>query len=110
MPNAPKKKIRPWSTIKEAQSRSIDMRWFYNSPKWRRFSKAYKKRHPDCVDCLEEGIIEPTAVTDHIVRYIDGGEGFDLDHLNDIDFEPRCQRHHNSRSGKQSHGFKGGMG
>lgn len=110
MPSKPTKQKRPWVAERKTQSRSIDMTWFYNSRKWRKFSKAYKLRHPLCCDCEAEGVMTPTQVTDHIVRYVDDGPGFDLDNLKDKDFKPRCNKHHNSRSGKQSHGLKGDMG
>ncbi|WP_370214819.1 hypothetical protein [Mesoflavibacter profundi] len=104
MPTRPEKRKRPWKTEKLAHQRAIDMSWFYNDRRWRRFSKAYKQRHPLCCDCEDEGVSTPTQVTDHIVRYLDGGTGFDLDDLKDEDFKPRCKRHHDARSGRQAHG------
>ena len=103
MPTRPEKRKRPWVQERKPQQRAINMDWFYQDYRWRRFSKRYKERHPLCIDCEAEGITTPTDVTDHIVRYVEGGSGFDLDNLNDKDFEPRCNKHHNSRSGKQSH-------
>ena len=110
MPLAPKKRNRPWKQEKKQQSRSIDMSWFYNSRKWRRFSKEYKAHNTLCVACDAEGIVTPSKVTDHLVRYVDGGTGFDLDNLKAKDFQSLCDQHHNSKSGKESHGFKRGMG
>jgi 5-methylcytosine-specific restriction protein A len=86
------------------------MSWFYQSYKWRKFSKAFKKRNPLCVDCLLEDVSTPVQVTDHKIRYLDGGLGFDLENLEDKYFDPLCNDHHNSKSGKESHGFKRGMG
>lgn len=110
MPNAPKKHKRPWAKVYKPHQRSINMDWFYQSYAWRKFSKAYKERHPLCIDCEAEGIVSPSEVTDHKVRYLDDGPGFDLENLKDEYFEPRCNKHHNSRSGRQSGSNKRGMG
>lgn len=104
MPNSPKKRNRPWVVKRPKQHRSIDMTWFYNDSRWRKFSKAFKQRHPLCIDCDKKGIVTQTEVTDHKIRYVEGGPGFDLNNLKDKDFEPRCAKCHNSRSGRQSHG------
>lgn len=95
---------------RKPQHREVNMDWFYQDYRWRKFSKGYKKRHLLCVDCLEEGITSPTKVTDHIERFEHGGQGFDLDDLKDEYFKPLCNKHHNKKSGKQRHGFKGDMG
>jgi len=113
MPNAPLKRKRPWRVVRKPHQRSIDMSWFYNSRKWRKFSKGYKERHPLCCKCQAKGIATPTEVSDHIVRYVDDGPGFDLDNLKDKYFQPLCKSCHDSKSGKEAHGFKenkGGMG
>jgi len=110
MPNAPESKKRPWVQPRKKQQRAVNMDWFYQDKRWRKFSKAYKQRHPLCIECDKEGVATPSQVTDHIVRYLDGGLGFDLDNLNDEFFNPLCNKHHNSKSGKESHGFKRGMG
>ena len=107
MPTLPTKKNRPWIEKRKPHEVAIKMDWFYNNWKWRKFSSAYKKRHPLCAECEREGIITQTEVTDHLVRYVHGGPGFDLNNLNDEDFQPLCNKHHNSRSGKQTHGYKG---
>ena len=106
MPYKPKQKKRPWQAVRKQQTRAIDMSWFYNSSKWRKFSKAFKQRNPICVTCESKGIVTPATVTDHLVRFVDGGEGFDLENLNDKDFQALCDTCHNSKSGKEAHGFK----
>lgn len=114
MPYKPKKNKRPWVKEYKPQQRIVNMDWFYQDYRWRKFSKGFKQRHPLCIRCEEKGISTPTCVTDHKVRYIDGGPGFDLDALKDEDFEPLCDyrfnKCHESKSGKESHGFKRGMG
>jgi len=109
MPEAPKKRSRPWVKLKVKHARSIDMSWFYNDRRWRKFSANYKKGK-NCLECEKNGVVTPAQVTDHLVRYVDGGEGFDLDNLKDKDFQPLCNEHHNSKSGKEAHGYKRGMG
>ena len=110
MPNAPKKRHRPWKPVRVQQQRAINMDWFYQDNRWRNFSKGFKKRFPLCVDCDSKGIAQPTKVTDHKTRYVDNGPGFDLDNLKDEYFSPMCASCHNSKSGRESHGYKGGMG
>jgi len=110
MPNTPKKRNRPWVKNLKQHERVIDMSWFYNDTRWRKFSKSYKLRHPLCVRCEERGELTPTQVTDHKVRYLDSGPGFNLDDLKDEYFEPLCNKDHNSKSGKEAHGYKRGMG
>lgn len=110
MPTAPQKKRRPWKQEYKPQQRVVDMSWFYNNRKWRNFSIAFKQRHPLCIRCEEREIVTPSTVTDHKVRFVDGGPGFNLDDLKDEYFDPLCDQDHNSKSGKEAHGFKRGMG
>ena len=109
MANRPEKKNRPWQIQRIQHERVIDMAWFYNSRRWRKFSKQYKKDNPLCIACDAEGVATPSTVTDHLVRYVDNGQGFNLDELNYKDFQPLCDSCHNSKSGKEAHG-KRGMG
>lgn len=106
MPTAPKKIKRHWQKERVKQQRVVDMSWFYNSWKWRKFSKAFKQRNPLCCMCEAEGIATPSTVTDHITRYVAGGPGFELNDLKDKYFQPLCDFHHNQKSGKEAHGFK----
>jgi len=114
MPYKPKKINRPWQKKTVKQSRVNDMSWFYQDKRWRKFSKGFKVRHPFCVRCAENDIVTPSCVTDHKVRYVDGGKGFDLDDLKDEYFEPLCDyrfnKCHEKKSGKEAHGYKKGMG
>ena len=103
MPTLPNKVKRPWQAEYKPQQRIVDMSWFYNNWRWRVFSKRYKDRHPLCKQCKDDGIVTPVTVTDHIVRYINKGPGFDLDNLKDEYFQPLCDSCHNSKSGKEAH-------
>lgn len=105
MANKPKRIIRPWQRERKVQSRSVDMSWYYNDPRWRRFSKGFKERHPFCVKCEEQGKVSPSEYTDHIKRLRDGG-AVDLNKLKADDFQPLCSNCHASKSGKEAHGYK----
>ena len=104
MPNVPTVKKKPWSVDRVQHRRVKDMRWFYNSRKWRKFSKDYKQRNPLCIHCKQEGIVKSSAVTDHIDVYEVAPQGFDLDNLQDKYMQPLCKKHHNSKSGREAHG------
>lgn len=103
MPNKPESKRKPWHKDRVQHKRVKDMRWFYNSRKWRKFSKDYKKRNPLCVSCEAKGIVKEAKVTDHIKTYERCPEGFDLDNLQDKYMQPLCKKCHDSKSGKEAH-------
>lgn len=44
---------------------------FYSSALWRAISKDFRRRHPLCVACTQQGIVRPAAVVDHIVELRD---------------------------------------
>jgi 5-methylcytosine-specific restriction protein A len=41
----------------------------YNTRRWRRRAKTQLALHPLCVYCLEQGIVAPADVADHIVPH-----------------------------------------
>ena len=108
MATRPDKKHRPWQVQRQQHERVVDMSWFYNDSRWRKFSKKFKQEHPLCIECERNSIVTPATVTDHLVRYVHGGTGFNLDELNNKDFQPLCDVCHNSKSGKEANGR--GMG
>tara|TARA_B100000809_G_C15112830_1_gene521265 strand:- start:61 stop:378 length:318 start_codon:yes stop_codon:yes gene_type:complete len=103
MPTAPTVKRKSWTADRVQHQRVKDMRWFYNSRKWRSFSKDYKVRNPFCIACDEEGIVKAAMVTDHIKTYEEDAKGFDLDALHDKYMQPMCKKHHDSKSGREGH-------
>jgi len=107
MPKSPKIKKRPWIDERVKHSRAVDMSAFYNSSKWRKFSKQFKIDNPICVECERNGLIVKSTRTDHIVRLRDGG-GSDLNNLNPKDFQALCTKCHASKSGREAHGYKQG--
>ena len=40
---------------------------FYNSVKWRRFSKRFLRLNPFCEACKKKGLVSPSRVSDHVV-------------------------------------------
>tara|TARA_B100000768_G_scaffold46545_1_gene45333 strand:+ start:1682 stop:1981 length:300 start_codon:yes stop_codon:yes gene_type:complete len=91
------KKFKPnWLPERVSHSRSIDNSAFYNSNKWRKFSRAYKDKNPLCVVCSAEGIVSPAQVADHIKQIIHGGKIFDINNIQSL-----CNYHHNSKTGKE---------
>jgi len=96
------KPIKPfWVPERKAFGRRKDNSKFYNSWTWRKVSKAFKLENPFCVKCEEEGKVVAAKFTDHIERIEDGGAKFDKDNLQAL-----CQHHHDSKSGKESHGYR----
>lgn len=57
-----------------------------------------KGKDPLCRDCLEEGYIRAGNVADHEERIRSGGKALDEKNIT-----PRCQHHHNIKSGKEAH-------
>lgn len=107
MPNKPNKIKRSYLPERKPFERIRDNSWFYNSYKWRKFTKGFKQRNPLCIFCKDEGIIKETEVVDHKFQYQKGELGWNLNELQDYYFNALCTHHHNVRSGKQRHG---GMG
>lgn len=105
MPTRPKKIKRAWKSERVAFGRRKDNSEFYNSPRWRKVSKLNKNKNPECVKCRDKGIVTAVRFTDHIVRIEDGGAPYSDDNLQSL-----CEFHHNSKSGKEAHGYKEGYG
>lgn len=48
----------------------------YHTARWTRLSKAFRNDHPLCAECLRQGRISPSTVTDHIIPYPICAENF----------------------------------
>lgn len=107
MPSKPEKKKRSWVPERKQHQRLIDNSWFYNDWRWRKFTKGFKERNPLCIECSKEGVVGATKVCDHKERYSPTAKGWDLNNIKDEYFNPMCDKHHNSKSGKEAHGYKG---
>jgi 5-methylcytosine-specific restriction protein A len=63
---------------------------------WLRFSEAFKREHPLCQDCLEQGIVRPGNEVHHIKKLRDNPEAkYDEDNLRNL-----CKVCHSRRTGK----------
>lgn len=67
---------------------------FYHSKEWKKASQLYKLNHPCCEDCLEEGIIRKTDVTDHVIELRDDWSK----RLDESNYRSRCHYHHNLKT------------
>ncbi len=101
MANAPKKLRPDWVPERVPFKSFHDNSKFYNSHSWRKVAIAHKLKNPVCVKCSERGIVTAVAVTDHIVRLVDGGAEFDESNLQSL-----CGSCHSRKSGKEGNGYK----
>ena len=104
---APTQKRKPWQEERVVHQRKADNSKFYNSRTWRNFRKIELELNPLCVKCEAKGIVEPARVLDHIVRIEDGGAELTKENTQSL-----CKKCHDSKSGKEAHGYreKRGMG
>lgn len=81
---------------------SISRRRFahlYDSARWRKCSRDFRKRFPICQKCEAAGIIKPSQLTDH-VRPHRGNEELFWDESN---WAALCNQCHNKKSAGESH-------
>ena len=100
MPTLPPNKRRSYLPSKEVKKGTGDQ-GFYNSYRWRKISKAYRRNYPICEVCYEgkEEIVE-SEVTDHIVPISAGGAEWDANN-----YMPMCHQCHNRKRGLESNGY-----
>ena len=101
MPSKPKKQARPWIRERQPFQREESNHQFYNTRRWRNVSRIYREKNPLCEKCKAAGRVTASAFTDHIVRVKDGGDPY-----NDTNLQALCAPCHNSKSGKEAHGYK----
>lgn len=106
MPNKPKTKIKPWQEVRVPFGRRKDNSSFYNGTKWRKTSIAFREANPFCVDCQNENKVGPSDVADHIrgLQYLIDNN---IDPYDWKELQGLCNKHHNSKSGRQAHGYRG---
>lgn len=71
---------------------------------WARYSKQFLKAHPLCEECLKNGIVEPSEVTDHIIPH-KGDMVLFWDKKNHQALSKRC---HDRKTAKEDGGFGNG--
>lgn len=70
---------------------------FYSSTRWKKFRAYYKKRHPLCELCLEQGLVVATQVVDHVVPIKDGGKKLSSDNVQAL-----CRKCHAKKHSKNT--------
>jgi 5-methylcytosine-specific restriction enzyme A len=73
----------------------------YNST-WRRLAKAFLRRHPFCVHCSRDGVLEMATVVDHIVPHKGDSKLF-WDEENN--WQGLCASHHSAKTAHEDGGF-----
>lgn len=84
---------RPWHSKTQKFVRDAANRQIYSSSRWTRLSLLFRKQNPLCVNCLKNGIVEPSKVVDHIVPVNHNGAIWDTNNMQAL-----CIRCHNTKS------------
>ncbi|WP_121665261.1 HNH endonuclease [Mesonia aquimarina] len=102
MPYKPKKIKRSWVNERKPYGRRLaENEKFYNSWSWRKVRKAFLQKNPTCIKCEAENKVTTAKYVDHIQRIEDGGAKLSEENLQSL-----CKFHHDSKSGKEAHGYK----
>jgi 5-methylcytosine-specific restriction endonuclease McrA len=102
MPNKQNNIKRPWVAERVDYSRRTTTNTsFYNSWPWRKLRKRFIETNPNCKKCEDEGVVNEGKYIDHIQRIEDGGDKTDENNLQTL-----CKYHHDSKSGKEAHGYR----
>lgn len=71
MPTKAKKNARPWNRRESVAGKKMENRprscEEYHMARWTRESKVFREKHPLCARCLEQGLLVPSEVVDHII-------------------------------------------
>lgn len=71
-------------------------RAFYQSERWHRLSRQYRKQNPLCVECKKEGKLTRAQEVDHILPIAQGGDPWDVSNLQSL-----CKHHHSQKTMKE---------
>src|SRR6188508_3869950 len=52
--------------------------YLYDSRRWRKLAKQQLQNHPLCKICLQNGLVEPATVVDHVIPHKGNRESFFL--------------------------------
>ena len=69
---------------------------FYSSKRWKNLSKAFRAKHPLCIECKKKGRDTIAKHTDHIIPIADGGAPLDWSNLQGL-----CIPCHSSKTAKE---------
>lgn len=67
---------------------------------WRRFRLSYLRRHPLCVECLEQQRAVEAVHVDHVIALEKGGAKYDESNLQGL-----CPHHHSVKTCREDGGF-----
>jgi 5-methylcytosine-specific restriction protein A len=85
----------------QRSARAAENHKLYNTPAWRRASKAWLAAHPLCVECEREGSLKPANQVDHIKRW-DGD--LDLFWDSETNWQSLCHSHHSAKTWREMNG------
>lgn len=93
---------RPWTTNKKNTSSGFngDNKEFYNSQKWRTYSRIHRQQNRRCANCNKIHHDYKTLATDHIIPISQNGSKWDKRNIQSLCKNP-C---HMIKSAKESHG------
>jgi 5-methylcytosine-specific restriction enzyme A len=91
----PKARQRPWKIRPQKKTESRTMDSFYHTARWTKESRRFRIANPVCKLCQEEGLINPSQVTDHIIPKEICGDPWDKNN-----WQALCYRHHQEKAAK----------
>jgi len=96
----------PWNPKRKAHAgRAKPNQHVYNDHSYRKAVRNHKMRNPNCVMCLEKGIVTPVQDTDHILPINMGGSV-----MNEDNWQSLCKRCHSIKSAGERSDRQGGGG
>jgi len=104
MPEKPRSITHSWLPGEPANQSRISTRerdQFYHTARWKRESSDHKRLNPLCVKCLEKEIVEPVAITDHIIP-----KDVCQDPWDQKNWQSLCKKHHAIKSARDKKHFK----
>jgi hypothetical protein len=90
----PKSNSRPWDRIKPKRVMATRSRVdFYHTHRWTRESRLFRERNPFCTRCAEEGVVQPSEVTDHKIPLAICPDPWDWNN-----WDALCRSHNNRKA------------
>jgi 5-methylcytosine-specific restriction protein A len=80
--------------MRERDRPNVDVRKWYRTARWARIRAQKMRENPLCVECEQEGILEPWTDLDHVVPHRSNPALFwDYTNLRGL-----CHRHHSAKT------------
>lgn len=83
----------------QASQRLIGARGVNYGRRWGLFRRSFLADNPLCVQCKDDGVIEPATDVDHVHRHDGTYESFWAG-----PFQGLCKRHHSAKTWRELHG------